>query len=772
MKRIILFSLFIVFSSTAYAQLIGDWTAYTSVRTVSDLSLDPENNIWAATTGGILFTNEEGSFTNYTTKEGLYRMDGTSIIYDASQNQVVIGYIDGVLDIIDLEEDRIFSLNDIQRNQNFTSKRVNDFEIHEELLYVATDFGIVVYNLQNLLVEDSFIQMGQFTRAIPVTDIYINNDSLYSVTTEGIGIGSLNEELSVNTSWQTFNSENSPFEENISSIGVREGFTYVSTLDENYIGTGNNWEVYTGFSGENILEFFGDDDTFGAYSNRSVFIYNSNLDSFSQTSPQGLTIQAAALEGEKIYLGSASNGVALFEEGNTQTEIIDIEGPYQNYFSGLKFHNGKLIAGSTNESARNSAIDIAKGYYIFDGENWQNYNRRTNNTLSDFGYQQAFTTTITEDYYYFGSWGRGVVRHNKETDEVHVFDETNSTLRGWVDDSDQFPVISGLQTDSEGNVWLVSRYGDTPLYYQSPGDENWVPLPKANVATSADEYVGLYIDSFDQKWITLENTSTSGNGLIVLKTGQNSENTSDDMSVKLTSGANNGNLPDDKVNAIVEDKAGEVWIGTGRGIARFIFPELIVDGGPQEREAQWLINEDTSASSRFLLRDINVTSIAVNSNNEKWIGSVNQGIWVLNAEGSRIIKRFTAQNSPLYSDNIRSIAIDEESGEVFIATDVGLISYLDVPKAPVNKMDKLKVFPNPFSYQKNDRILIEGLSENTTIKVLGVDGYVVQELQVRGGRAEWDGLNYNGNKLGTGVYFVIAYKGGSEAGVGKVVIVR
>ncbi len=250
----------------------------------------------------------------------------------------------------------------------------------------------------------------------------------------------------------------------------------------------------------------------------------------------------------------------------------------------------------------------------------------------------------------------------------------------------------------------MSRFGGTPLYRQTPGDNDWQAFNESNSINSSDLYEGLFIDSFDQKWIPLQNDQPSGTGLLVLDT-KDSFNENDDVGVKLQTGASSGNLPDNKIKAIVEDKNGEVWIGTERGIAKFIFPELIVDGSVQERSAQWLINEDTSAVSRFLLRDINVSAMAVNDANEKWIGSTNQGIWVLNAEGSKIIKRFTSENSPLFSNNILSIAINDVTGEVYIATDVGLISFQDVPQKSVTEMKELKVFPNPFNYAENDQVL-------------------------------------------------------------------
>jgi hypothetical protein len=443
-----------------------------------------------------------------------------------------------------------------------------------------------------------------------------------------------------------------------------------------------------------------------------------------------------------------------------------------NFFEGMKFVDGVLISGSTRSSSRREEIDKSRGFYIYENGVWENYNEIITPEFDGVVFRQPFKTTASGNYYYFGSWGTGLVRFDKNTDEIKLFDETNSTLRGWPQDSELYPVISGLETDSNNDVWLVSRYGDTPLYRQSPGDDDWQSFEENSAAASSDLYENLFIDSFDQKWIPLQNAQSSGTGLLVIDT-KDPEDETDDVGIKLQTGANSGNLPDSKVNVLIEDNNGEVWIGTARGIAKFIFPEILIEGSVQERTAQWLINEDTSAVSRFLLRDINATAMAVNAANEKWIGSANQGVYLLNAEGSKILKRFTTENSPLFSNSIKSIAINDITGEVFIATDVGLISYQDIPKRPVNKMDELKVFPNPFNYDKNEEIFIEDLSGETSVKILGVDGTVVNSFQTTGGRVSWNGKDSNGNRLGSGVYFIVAVDSeGNSKGVGKVVIVK
>lgn len=776
MRRILLlFFLSAVTIQNGYSQQLGEWEVYPSFSTVNALAMD-DTHFYAATSGGLFIVDQtEAEITKIiTTMEGLYQADPMSIVYDPSTETVFTGYVDGTIDVINTETYSIERLEDIKRVDRFNSKSINHFIIYGGELYVATNFGVVVYDLQTLLVNNSYTKLGTLNTGTPVNGMDIVDDTLYIATSEGIAIGDLESNLIESNNWEIINEQDGLPTNLIDQVQFFNGTLYALGEGSLYSLVNEMWSEETVSPAViRSIRKSEDESSLGIAAGKVII----QIDGDNSISSQQLDIETSItrfiIEGNNIISGTNTEGVITYNiQSDEQTTYLP-SGPYQNYFSGLSVDNGILISASTNESAGNSVIDRSKGYYIYDGSNWDNYNRRTNEVIQSFGYQQSFTTTVTEDYYYIGSWGRGVARHHKETNEVYIFDETNSTLRGYVDDSPLFPVISGLQTDSNDDVWLTSRYGDTPLYYQSPGDDNWIQLPKAGAVSSSDEYFGLFVDSFDQKWITLENAATAGNGLVVLDTGSDPASTADDNSVKLTTDEANGNLPDNKVNAIIQDKNNEVWIGTGRGIARFIFPELIIEGGANERQAQWLINEDTTASSRFLLRDVNVAAMAVNAANEKWIGSVNQGIWVLNEEGSRIIKRFTTENSPLYSDNIRSIAINDETGEVFIATDLGLMSYFDIPKAPVNEMNTLKVFPNPFAYSKHNQIVIEGLSDDTQIKIMGIDGSVVQELTASGGRTSWNGLSYGGSQLGSGVYYVVAYEDdGRQTGIGKVVIIQ
>tara|TARA_R110001599_G_scaffold1889_4_gene9989 strand:- start:465684 stop:468005 length:2322 start_codon:yes stop_codon:yes gene_type:complete len=772
--RYTIFSVLLLFCCVVdlSAQSILDWQSYTSFRSVSDITEDSKGRIWMTTEGGVLVTENSKVIKTLTPIEELARLDGSTIIYSEELKKIFIGYLTGEIDVVDENDFQVEKLTDIKRNNSFSQKAINDFYLLENSLFVATDFGLVEYNLNGLFVKDTYTKFGNFNTAIPVNTILEDSGVLYLGTEEGIAFTIQDGSFS-SSDWENYTDSDGYTSESTEALGFFDNELYASTLVENYKLTDGTWGINSEFGNAVIVDYKTTNNFIIALSEEMIY-HKEGTQNFHSSSLQGSigTVISREPFTDTILVGTRINGLGILDLSNDTISYETQEGPYVNFFEGLNFYDGVLISGSTRSSSRREEIDKTRGFYIFENGEWENYNEIITPDFQNVVYRQPFKTTASENYYYFGSWGTGVVRFDKETDEIKLFDETNSTLRGWPQDNELYPVISGLETDSNNDVWLVSRYGNTPLYRQTPGDDDWQQFQENSAVSSSDLYENLFIDSFDQKWIALQNAQSSGTGLLVIDT-KNPEDESDDVGVKLQSGTNSGNLPDSKVNVIVEDKNGEVWIGTSRGIAKFIFPELIVEGSIQERTAQWLINEDTSAVSRFLLRDVNATAMAVNAANEKWIGSANQGIYLLNAEGSKILKRFTMDNSPLFSNSIKSIAINDVTGEVFIGTDVGLISYQGIPNKSVSKMEELKVFPNPFSYKKNDLVFIEGLSDKTIVKVLGVDGMVVNSFTTNGGRVSWDGRDSTGGMLGSGVYFVVAVDSeGNSKGVGKVVIVR
>jgi ligand-binding sensor domain-containing protein len=756
------------------AQYIDDWRVYSSYSTVNDISITDNGAVFVATQGGLFAYQTDATASTYQTLDGLHRLDVQQLAYHSASNQLFLAYMDGVIDVLDLETGRITTLRDLLRVDQFPSKTIHQLLIKDELLYVATDFGIIEYNINELYVQNSYVGLGSLARGTPVFALSIQDNEIAAATSKGVVVASLSDNLFVEDSWVVYSvGENLP-SELITDVAHFSGSLYALSESSLYLLENEKWVQEEGI---NYLESLipiqqpNGDDLLLMFNNR-IMRRSSYTGTKIYQVPNVRGVRVTDLQNDRLLMGTTDLGLLDFSSP-TEWEQFVPEGPYTNFFDGLDWRGDRLFAASSKNVAGNRIIDRSKGYYFYQNDSWMNYNAQNNEQLNQENFKQAYTTTQTDNDYFIGSWGSGVVKHNKITNAIQVYNASNSTLRGWEADNPAYVVVSGLAADTRDQVWLVSRYGNTPLYVYDSNQDTWVAHEKDRSVNTMDEYVGLFVDSNNLKWISLQSSTADGTGLLVLDT-KDPMNVQDNRGIKLTTSVSNGNLPDNKVNAIIEDKSGEVWVGTARGIARFLFPKFIVDSKTaSERQAQWLLNQDTSAVSRYLLRDVNVSAMAINGANQKWIGSVNQGLWLLNEDGSTILKRFTQDNSPLLSNNIVSITVNELSGEVFIATDRGLISLIDLAQSPKEDMGALKIYPNPFVYDRHERIIIEGLSGSTRIRILSADGLVLQELEAKGGRAEWDGRSFQGELLASGVYFAVAWDvEAGERGVGKVVIIR
>lgn len=763
---LILFVIYLFPGDLLSAQNIGEWNTYTSYSTINALTAGQENII-AASAGGIILQTDEGLNT-FDVNDGLYQIGAVSLLYDKGRDLIVLGYSDGTLDVTSIDLQKIQRLNDISRTDQFESKSVNALSVYGDILYVGTDFGIVEYDINTLLVNNTFYKFGTFDYGIKVTDFYIRQDSIYVSTEQGVTSAYLQDELNNVTSWITYNEEDGLSTSLTEKIVPFSDSIYVINNQDLMVLNGSSWRNSKYDTNIDIIDISVSPDMgdFGILTEESV----THIDQegtevvYDVSSLNG--INSVSVNQHAIYVGSELAGVHTIDKITSDVDQILPEGPQFNFLNKLMISDSLLVGTNTSEFPGFDPFNPYRGYSILNGNRWKNYNRLFQNELEFV--ETIYSLGQTSNDIFLGSWGDGVVQQSKANEELAVYNNTNSNLRG-INSNEDFVVISGLDNDSYDNLWAVSYLSEKPLNVFKSDNQEWITFDNLS---GSDNYYNLFIDSNDQKWISLITDANTGLGLLIVDT-KDVEDPNDDEFIKLTENPDRGNLPHPKVNAIVEDRNGEVWIGTERGLARFIFPEFMINGTGNERQAQWLINEDTTAASRFLLRDLNVTALAVNSANQKWVGSRTQGLWLLNSEGSRILKRFTAENSSLISNNINDIEVNEKTGEVFISTEQGLVSYQDVPKLAENKMNTLKVYPNPFKYADHSQILIEGLNEETIIKILGVDGFVVNSLETRGGRVSWNGRDYNGNKLGSGVYFVVANStDGDEKGIGKVVIVN
>lgn len=747
--------------SAAIAQPIGTWRYHTSPLVVQNVVGAEDGRWWASTTGGIVHRQSDGTVVTYSKADGLHALNATSMAYDAARNLIWLGYSDGTYSRLDAGTSQIRTFTDIQRSDRFLTKRISRIHVAGPDLLMATDFGVVRVNASNGLVRDTYAHFGGFNPNIRVLDAVVWNQMVVVATEQGLAFGDpALGDLLVSSNWSTVSSES------ILALGVIGEILYVSRSSGNF-----QWVqaqlTPVGLWPEPVRMFerMPGGALAGLSATMAVILETDGRLSPLQLPQGGGSLVSAFRSTGEIVFGYRDRG--LIRRSGGQDRSLEWSGPYLNVISQLAFHEGSLLVASSSAPNQFSIGLASTGYSILRGGQWTNVNRDTDAFMRDRNVNAVYRAAANETHYFFGTYGNGIIRRAISDGSQVLYNRENSNLPGF-ELSPEFIIASGLDSDSKGDVWASILANITqPLVRYDRASDTWVRYPVSPNAGSSSQYFGLTIDSFDQKWIPLYTATLVPRGVLVAAHAADGT----ERSFRVTSNDNEGALPDDHVRAIVQDQRGEVWVGTDRGVTRFLFPDRIITGTTQERRGTPLINEDPTVADRLLLRDLRISALAVDPSNRKWVGTAANGLWLLNENGGRVIHHFTADNSPLLSNAIVSLAIDPATGEVFVATDAGLLSYLSDSRDGERKMADLSVYPNPFRYGDTSHITIDGLKDRSTVTIMGVDGFPVARIESRGGRALWNGLDTSGNRLATGIYTVVATHPSGQRATGKILMI-
>ena len=351
-----------------------------------------------------------------------------------------------------------------------------------------------------------------------------------------------------------------------------------------------------------------------------------------------------------------------------------------------------------------------------------------------------------------------------ETDTL-IFDQTNSPLEP-VSIGSGWSLVSSVKYDERGNLWCLNGYTDRPLKVLQK-DGTWLSF-YSGVASSNKMTTKLEIDFQDNVWM-----GTYSNGLTGLKHNGTLDDPSDDQFVSLGTGELLGNLPSNKITALAADFDGELWIGTDAGFAVLYNANGAFDAAAGDYDAQ-RIKVPFEGNTEYVLGEAHITDIEVDGGNRKWMATANAGLILLSPDGTEIIRQYNTDNSPIVSNTIYDIELNHTTGELYIVTDRGLISLRVDATYEDPTYEQMTVFPNPVRPDYNGPITLQGIRYNSDVKVTDAAGNVVYKTQSNGGTATWHGLNSNGEKVPTGVYFfwtAMNIQGGDHK-VAKVLVIR
>ena len=758
-RRFILSYFLFLISYLSFSQLspVGQWREHLPYG--SALKTDIVNNkIFCSTPYSLFsFNTISNELQKYSRITGLNETGISSFKYDPVSEILLIAYSNSNIDL--LKGNQVYNIDGIKRQAINGDKNIYSIYFSGNLAYLGTGFGIVVINLDKKEIKDTYT-IGITGNAVRVSGVVKDGTTFYASTAEGLKKANSSANLIDYTNWTLVNG--------LSTGGCSEIISFQNKLvllknDSLLVNNGSNWNLFYDdawhieslhISGDKLLL----SETLPNIDGRVLVLNNTgNIISTIQAAGKIKIPKDALLYNNDYYIADLFGGLRKVTGSSVETIIPN--SPFEKSSGEMLVSNNKLLvcAGEVND-AWNYTYN-RNGLYQFENDYWSFYNQY-NFPILDSCYD--IITAVADpsgDDIYYGSYSGGLIKLSANN-QFTIYKQ-NTALKPALGDPNSYRV-SGLCFDSEHNLW-ISNYGSpTPLVVKK-ADNTWKAFTLPFFITE-NALAQILVDDYDQKWII----APKGNGLLCYNHGSSIDNIGDDRWKFFRNGVNNGNLPDNEVYCLAKDKDGFIWIGTAKGIAVVQCAQEVFTTGCN---AILPIVQNGNFNG-YLFGNEQVKTIAVDGANRKWVGTKN-GVWLISADGEKVIYRFTENNSPLLSNDIKRITIHPQTGEVFIATFKGLCSFRSTATAGGEKNENVLVFPNPVPPDYNGTIAIKGLINNALVKITELDGRLVYQTKALGGQATWDGRNYKGIKVSSGAYLVlITDETNKEKMVTKIFIVK
>jgi streptogramin lyase len=757
----------IVLSVSVFGQNIGigEWRDELPYR--ETIAIAVSNDMVYGATPYSMFTlrKADQAMNRYSKINGLSDIGVSTIEYSSSEDVLFIAYTNTNIDL--LKDGKIINIPDIKRKQILGKKTINNVYFIGNIAYLSCGFGIVLVDVDREEIKDTWY-IGDDGNSIEVFDITSEGNKIYAATEEGIRVGDLSgTNLADFQSWSIIN-DIPGAEGAFTQIENQQGTILANHHPEDNKDTiwayqNNSWVALENNQPRKVWNISSGERGFYVSYNYSIGLYSLDFSferkvySYQLTDGMGPSEVIEEKDGS-YWIADRNNGILNTYDFWGFTNFM-LNGPRTaNVFDLASSGNRVVVAsGGRNDSYAN--LYKRDGVFTKVDDTWENYHFTDTPGLDTiFDMVCVSVNPINSNQYAIGSWGRGLSTYDADG-LVQVYGVHNSSLTP-VNGYPKILRVGGVAYDHEGNLW-ANCAGSNSLMHKMDPSGNWTSWQLG--ASSIMDVGKMMIDSRDYKWMELRQGGS--NYAFVFD-----ENQPSGQQLKGLNGSpNHGNIPGNVVTAIAEDLDGEIWLGTNEGIGVIYNPGNIFNGG--DFDAQRIIVE-RDGYAQYLLGSEKVKAIAIDGANQKWIGTERAGVFLLSSDGLEEIHHFTTENSPLYSDNISAIVI-QDNGEVFIGTDKGILVYKGEATPPTPKLDQVYAYPNPVRPDYSGVIAIKGLIRDANIKITDVYGGMVNESKAYGGQAIWDGRNLSGQKVNTGVYMVfISDDQGNDTLVTKILFVK
>ena len=768
MRKVSLFLTILSLCLISNAQKIGEWTTHTPGMNVISVDM-MHNKVFAATPYDIFYYNLDDNSINHLSKvNGLSDMGINIIKYSESADKLFVGYSNTNIDIID-NQGNVINIPDIYNKYILGNKTINDVFFNEQYAYVCCGFGVVVVDLQRYEINDTYF-FSIDNNYLGVNDFTLFNGIFYAATENGIYYAEKdNSHLADFSQWRKFRHDLPYTDENFSQMENFNGSVIIVHSDNEHdndefyaIYDTTSWGGYLEYPQRVVSNLRAYDDrivmtekgkrikAFDKDANRIIMIE----DLYANSTFYDITRNCYWI-GSKVY-----SLVKAYR--TTKYSIIPFNGPYSSNAFKLNAVGTDLWVAAGGYLATWAKTYNHEGFSHYDGDTWEYFNEKTDkNAFSYVNQSTGDTILLTDivsvkqdpvdsDIVYAATYDKGLMVfkngkfqkiYNHETDANCTLDKHLLLNNIYVTDFD---------FDSKNNMWLANTGADKMLSVWK-NDGTWQSYNIGNHDISS-----LMVDKNDIKWICKR-----GGELIVFKDG---------IFKTVNKSENTGHLPGE-ANCFTTDNNGTVWVGTIDGVALFYNSKKIFNSSSYSCSRILIPRNDGSGQADYLLSGLSVLSIAVDGANNLWFGT-NNGVIQTSNDGQTTYHHFTMENSPLFSNTVKDIAIDD-NGIVYFATDKGIISYRGTATKGNTTNSNVIVYPNPVRPEHSGVVSIKGLVTNALVKITTTNGAFVTHLQAEGGQAVWDRTDINGNTVQPGIYLIfVSDETGKETFATKVLIMK
>lgn len=760
MKKLYILLLFLL-PYFVTAQNYGDsWDGYFSFFKIKDL--DAGDNLLLTASENAIFSTDIQSFyqEEITTLDGLTGDEISAMQYIDGQKMILIGYKSGLLQLYDLDKKATRNFTDIVQKPTITpqERRINGFYIHENKAYIYTNYGVSAFSLTKLEFGDTYY-IGDLGDKLAVNSLSVFDNYIFAAT-DGGGLRYANldnsnivdynqwQQLENGSIQQVFNFQNNLFISANNNLKQWDGNTFLPAID----------------FGQEVRDLKIGEHYFSVTHKNEVKVYNSSLMMISNFSTNEFAsdFNTAFTYNDFIYVGDENFGLIKANLSNTtQIEFLSPNGPLRNDIFSMDIAPEQVWVTYGDYDFYYNPYPLKKrGLSHFSEEHW------TNLPYEDLPEFRNITSVKINpkdpDQVYFASFRDGLMEI-RENEVVNFYNTSNSNLETTDTPNESATAIrlGPMDFDSNGDLWTASSLNADGLIKFTPGESynsfkkydlsDVISNPSSHFGTLATDNVGnVYMGAYKE-------------GIIGF-------NAKTKKFAKIKGGKGSGNLPSNDVRALVVDANNQLWIGTAQGLRVLYSPSQMFDN--PNTSVNNIVFLDDNDVPQELFANLFISSLAVDGNNNKWIGSTS-GVYQVSSDGQKTLQHFTTDNSPLPSNSINSIKIDGTTGKVYIGTEKGLLAFRGTATTAQQNLKNVRAYPNPVRPRFEGMVTIDGLMKNANVKITDIEGNLVYEEFSQGGSIQWDTKAFGKYKVASGVYLVlITSEDQGETKVAKIMIIR